>query len=104
MRTQIWFNTLLLIALLFIATGDSFLPQPLNGISKNVRKTINKAMIDWVITEDNKDVKEAKDKGIIQPEKKKEKILQSPGEFFDRALEEAERQTNAIEEPSPSRR
>lgn len=97
MRTTIWFNSILLIFLLFIATGDTFLPNPLNNMSKNVRKTLNRGLINWVITENNKDNKEAKEKLITQPSKSKKKILEYPGTFFDRALEEAERQTNAVE-------
>ncbi len=97
MRLPIWFNTGLLFGLLFIAIGDSFLPKPLSNISLSVRKTLNKAMIDWATYEEKKEAQESLDKPIKQPKKSNKKRFESPGEFFDRVLEEAERETNAID-------
>jgi hypothetical protein len=36
---------LLLIAILFIALGDRFLPQPLSGASLNTRNTLNQKIV-----------------------------------------------------------
>ena len=36
---------LLLIALLFVALGDRFLPQPLGGASLKARTTLNQAIV-----------------------------------------------------------
>ncbi|ACK67732.1 hypothetical protein PCC8801_3782 [Rippkaea orientalis PCC 8801] len=94
MRSKIWFNTILLIGLLFIALGDSLLPQPLKNMSKNTRKTLNKAMINWVIVEEVEAVKTPVDQLIKTSPNQDKKIFHKPGTLFDRALEEAEKQTN----------
>lgn len=90
MRLKYWFDLGYLGILIFIGFGDSFLPKPLSTHSKNIREEIHQTIISWVSDDHKKDSEDLIENPII----KEKVILESPDNFFERALEEAENQTN----------
>jgi Sec-independent protein translocase protein TatA len=85
------FNGTLVLAVAFILLGDKVLPKSLGNVSSNTRNTIHKTVTEFIAEE-----KEIFNRG--KGEKKTAKIktkFMKPGTYFDQAVDEAEKQTNA---------
>lgn len=84
------FNLSLVLALSFIFLGDKVLPKALAESSINTRIIIHKAIAKFVAGE-KKEFRQLKGGEMT---KKQEFKLHKPGSYFDKAVDEAEKQTN----------
>ena len=89
-RLGIIFNLSLVLVLSFIFLGDKILPKVLAESSVNTRITIHKAIAKFVANE-KKEFSRLKGG---ETTKKREFKLHKPGTYFDKAVNEAEKQTN----------
>ncbi len=80
----------LLITLVFINLGDTLFSGSMGRFSQNTRNTLNQLVLKLSQPKD----KETTEKVSEKSDKPKKTLTD---EYFDRALEEAEKQTNAIE-------
>ncbi len=79
------------LAITFILLGDKVLPKSLGNVSLNTRETIYQTFTKF-ITDEKEEFKRLK--GTDRNPKYKVK-MEKPGEYFDRALEDAEKETNS---------
>ncbi|MEM8780374.1 MAG: hypothetical protein AAGF26_16190 [Cyanobacteria bacterium P01_G01_bin.49] len=84
------FDVSLVLVLLFIFSGDKVLPNSLGTVSANTRTTLQKAIAKFIAEEK---AEFSRLKGGDEAKRSKFK-LQKPDEYFDRAVEQAEKQTN----------
>lgn len=90
MRPQNLFLTLLLFAFIFISIGDQFLPPSLARISTDTRTRLNQ-LLKTPIAKTN-----SPSSPVSEPSPTPRKSYTDA--YFDRALEKAEKMTNAVEE------
>ncbi|MDJ0598531.1 MAG: hypothetical protein QNJ37_06795 [Crocosphaera sp.] len=78
-------------AIAFILLGDKVLPKSVGKVSTNTRETIHKTVTQFIAEEreEYKNLKGDKEKGTVKVK------FNKTGQFFDRAVEAAEKQTNA---------
>ncbi|MDJ0844797.1 hypothetical protein [Crocosphaera sp.] len=81
----------LVFAIAFILLGDKILPKSVGKVSTNTRDTIYKTVTQFIAEEkeEYRSLKGDKEKGTIKVK------FQKSDEFFDRAVDAAEKQTNA---------
>ena len=81
----------LVFAIAFILLGDKVLPKSVGQVSTNTRDTIYKTVTKFIAEEkaEYSSLKGDKEKGTIKVK------FQKSDEFFNRAVEAAEKQTNA---------
>jgi hypothetical protein len=80
----------LIMVLIFLNLGDILLPSSLGCFSTKTRNFLNKLTLEITLPE------KASDSSEDIPAEPKKSLTD---EYFDRALEEAEKQVNAIEDP-----
>lgn len=79
------------LAISFILLGDKILPKSLANASANTRERIYKTVTNFM-AEEKEEFQRLK--GADRNPKYKVK-MEKPGEYFDRALEDAEKETNS---------
>ena len=84
------FNLSLVLVLSFIFLGDKVLPKALAKSSINIRITIHKAIAKFIADEQT-EFSQLKGGEMTR---KQEFKLHKPGSYFDKAVDEAEKQTN----------
>ncbi len=84
------FQVTCVLGITFILLGDKVLPKSLGNASANRRETIYKTVSKF-IAQEQEEFKRLKETDKNPKYKVK---MKTPGEYFDRALEEAEQQTN----------
>ncbi|MGK7932139.1 MAG: hypothetical protein AB4041_11995 [Microcystaceae cyanobacterium] len=82
----------LIIVLTFLNLGDTLLPSSVGRFSKKTRDFLNKLTLEMTLPEKTSPSPTSEE---IPAESKKSLT----DEYFDRALEEAEKQANAVEDP-----
>ncbi len=80
----------LVFAIVFILLGDKILPKSVGKVSTDTRDTIYKAVSKFIAEEkeEYRSLKGDQEKGTVKLK------FQKTGEYFDRAVDEAEKQTN----------
>ncbi len=83
----------LVFAIAFILLGDKVLPKSVGKLSTNSRDTIYKAVSKFIAEEkeEYRSLKGDQEKGTVKIK------FHKTGEYFDRAVDAAEKQTNATE-------
>ncbi|ACB50107.1 hypothetical protein cce_0756 [Crocosphaera subtropica ATCC 51142] len=81
----------MILVIAFILLGDKVLPKSVGNLSTNTRDTIYKTVSQFIANEkeEYKSLKGDKEKGTIKVK------FHKTGEYFDRAVDAAEKQTNA---------
>ncbi|MEA5536294.1 hypothetical protein [Crocosphaera sp. XPORK-15E] len=82
-------NVSLVLALAFIFLGDKVLPKSLGTVSQNTRTTLHKSIAKF-ISEEKQDFTSLKGGEATTKVK-----FNKPGTYFERTVNEAEKQTNA---------
>lgn len=85
------FQVSMIFAIAFVLLGDKILPQPVGKVSSNTRNTIYKTVAQFIADEkeEYRSLKGDPEKGTIKVK------FETTDEFFNRAVEAAEKQTNS---------